>query len=101
MTGLHLYIVAALVIAATGLYGFLVQPHLLKKLLALNIAAAGVFLLVVAFADRGATPDPVPHALVLTGIVISVSATAYGIVLAARLHRITGQTTLEEGEDDA
>ncbi len=100
MTGLHLYLAAAAVVFATGLYGFFAQPHLLKKLLALNVSASGIFLMLVAFAARGSTPDPVPHALVLTGIVISVSATAYGIALAAKLFRMTGRATLEEDDDD-
>lgn len=101
MNSLHLYLAAAAIVFATGLYGFLTQPHLLKKLLAFNISAAGIFLLFVTFADRGSPPDPVPHALVLTGIVISVSATAYGIVLASKLHRLTGSVTLEkENADD-
>ena len=96
MTSLHMYLMAASVVFATGLYGFITQPHLLKKLLGLNISAAGIFLLLVTFAGRTATPDPVPHALVLTGIVVSVSATAYGIALAIRLYRKTGCVTLDE-----
>jgi multicomponent Na+:H+ antiporter subunit C len=73
---------------------------LLKKLLSLNISAAGIFLLLVTFAGRATTPDPVPHALVLTGIVISVSATAYGIALAGKLQRKTGCVTLDEEDAD-
>ncbi len=100
MTTLHLYLAAAAVVFATGLYGFFAQPHLLKKLLGLNISAAGIFLMLVAFAARGPIPDPVPHAMALTGIVISVSATAYGIALASKLHRKTGRVTLEEEDSD-
>ena len=100
MISLHLYVTAAAIVFAIGLYGFLVQPHLLKKLLAVNISAAGIFLLFVAFANRGSAPDPVPHALVLTGIVISVSATAYGIALVTKLYRLTGKITLDEEEAD-
>jgi multicomponent Na+:H+ antiporter subunit C len=96
-----LYLLTATLLLVIGLFGLLTHPHLLKKLLGLNIMAAGIFLLLVAVADRGATPDPVPHALVLTGIVVSVSATAFGVALAIRLYRVTGRTDLDgDGEDN-
>jgi multicomponent Na+:H+ antiporter subunit C len=53
---------------------------------AANVVGAGIFLLLVALARRaGDAPDPVPHALVLTGIVVAVSFTGLGVLLAARL----------------
>jgi multicomponent Na+:H+ antiporter subunit C len=100
MSSLYLYVSAAVIVLSIGIYGFFTQPHLLKKLMSLNISAAGIFLLFISFAGRGSTPDPVPHALVLTGIVISVSTTAYGIVLAAKLHRLTGCVTLDHEDSD-
>ena len=41
-------------------------------------------------------PDPVPHAMVLTGIVVAVSATAFALVLARRIYSVTGSTRLPE-----
>jgi multicomponent Na+:H+ antiporter subunit C len=48
---------------------------------------AGVFHVLIAVAYRGieTIPDPVPHALVLTGIVVAVSATALALTLGLRL----------------
>ena len=37
-------------------------------------------------------PDPVPHAMVLTGIVVAVSMTALALVLAGRLLTAGGQS---------
>ncbi|HMO51418.1 MAG TPA: NADH-quinone oxidoreductase subunit K [Kiritimatiellia bacterium] len=96
MTVVSIYGITGVLLFVMGVFGLMTQPHLLKKLLSLNIASAGVFLLMVALAYRGDKLDPVPHALVLTGIVISVSATAYAVALAARLQKITGSPTLEE-----
>lgn len=96
MSAWLLYSMTGAILFATGMLGLLIRRHLLKKLLSLNVAAAGVFLLMVALAYRGGEPDPVPHALVLTGIVISVSATAYGVALAARLYRKAHQDHLED-----
>jgi multicomponent Na+:H+ antiporter subunit C len=59
---------------------------------------SAVFMLLVAFARRDPDfVDPVPHAMVLTGIVIAVSTTAFGLALARRLYRLTGRLIL--GED--
>jgi multicomponent Na+:H+ antiporter subunit C len=38
--------------------------------------------------------DPVPHALVITGIVVAFSATALAVALLLRLYDSTGQATL-------
>ena len=43
----------------------------------------------------GNVPDPVGHALVITGLVVSVSATALLLSIYIRLQRLTGQSTLE------
>jgi multicomponent Na+:H+ antiporter subunit C len=82
---------------AIGLYGLVLRRHLLRKIVALNVASNGVFLVLVALAHRTAVPDPVPHAMVLTGIVVAVSATAFGLALAVRIRESTGATGLEDG----
>jgi multicomponent Na+:H+ antiporter subunit C len=70
-----------------GVWSFLVHEPLLRKLIALNVTGAGVFHVLVAVAYRGTDhpPDPVPQALVLTGIVVAVSATALALTLGQRI----------------
>jgi multicomponent Na+:H+ antiporter subunit C len=82
-----LYTLAGIGLFAIGLRATLLQQMLLPRLLALNVCGAGVFLIFIAIAYRGAVqlPDPVPHALVLTGIVVAVSATAMALALGRRL----------------
>ncbi len=101
MTQSAFYFIIGATLMGIGLQGLLCKRHLLRKLIALNILSAGVFLVFVAIAARlGAPlPDPVPHALVLTGVVISVSATAYGIALARRIHATTGRVELPDEND--
>lgn len=84
-----LYGLLGVVLAGLGLRAVLLQPELLRKVLALNVLGAGVFLILIATAYRGpgAAADPVPHALVLTGIVVAVSATALALALARRFVR--------------
>jgi len=80
---------------AVGLYALIVREHLLRKILAINVVGNGVFLVLVAAAQRGpGVPDPVPHAMVLTGIVVAVSATALALALAVRVRDATGQARL-------
>lgn len=82
-----LYIAAGLLLFFLGLWSFIMHAPVLRKLVALNVMGSGVFLIFVTFAYRGqeAAPDPVPHALVLTGIVVAVSATALALALWRRL----------------
>ena len=95
------YVVAASAVFGAGVYGLIVAVHLMRKLLALNVMSSAVFvamLSVAGAADEG--PDPVAQALVLTGIVIAVAATAFGLALLTRLVRETGLTSLRGGDDD-
>lgn len=84
---------------SVGLLALLLHRHLLRRVLALNVMGSGVFLIFVALARRAGTlPDPVPHAMVLTGLVVSVSATALGLVLIGRVQRQHGRPELPEDE---
>lgn len=76
-----------IVLFAIGLYHALVLPSALRRIVALNVAAVGAgFVLVVAAWRPGAAADPVPHALIITGIVVLVAATAVALALVRALH---------------
>ena len=86
-----------------GLFGLIVDPRPLRKVLAFNLVGSGVFLLFGVIARRGAgaglNSDPVPQALVITGIVVAFSATAIAVALLLRLHGEAGIATLDEEDD--
>ena len=48
---------------------------------------------------RGQRADPVPHALVITGIVVAVCATGLALTLATRIQALTGSARLETDEE--
>jgi multicomponent Na+:H+ antiporter subunit C len=102
MTISLLYAMVGVVLLGIGLYSLVIDTHLVKKILALNVSGAGVFLFLVAFADRtsGPLPDPVPHAMVLTGIVVAVSATAVALVLACRIQQNSARAELSENHNE-
>lgn len=81
-----------------GLYGLIVNPQPLRKILAFNLLGSGVFLLFGVVARRGAAAgfggDPVPQALVITGLVVAFSATALAVALVLRLFQATGSATV-------
>lgn len=99
-----LYLIGGAALFALGLYALVVRRHLVLKVLALNVMGSGVFMVLLALAARGgAQPDAVPHALVLTGIVVAVSATAFALALILRVKAVTGRAYLPDrnGDDPA
>ena len=98
MSGGTLFGLCAALLIGIGTYGLVVSPHPLRKILAFNVVGSGVFLLLGAIARRGAAAgmggDPVPQALLITGIVVAFSATALAVAVLLRLHAETGSVTL-------
>lgn len=94
---------AGCVLVAMGAVAFVIQRHVMRKLIAFNVMGGGVFLVLLALAPRTAEghADPVAQALVLTGIVIAIAATALGLALLRRHHAATGCTALDESEEGA
>jgi multicomponent Na+:H+ antiporter subunit C len=98
MTEATLYGLCGAMLVGIGLFGLITHPQALRKILAFNLIGGGVFLLFGAIARRGAAAglsgDPVPQALVITGLVVAFAATALAVALLVRLFQETGQATL-------
>jgi len=98
MTVETLFALCACALVGIGLYGLIVQPHPLRKLVAFNIMGSGVFVLFGALAKRGAAAgmaaDPVPQALLITAIVVAFAATAVTVALLLRLIESTDTASL-------
>ena len=107
----HVHYWLAAVLLLIGLYGMLVPPNLIRKLMGMNImqTAVIVFFLSLGAKSDGSVPiapkygaapvaaayvNPLPHALMLTAIVVGVSTTGVALALAIRIQRAYG--TLEE-----
>lgn len=104
MNTVSLFGLCGCALIGVGLYGLIVNPQPLRKILSFNMIGSGVFLLFGVVARRGAAlgmgGDPVPQALVITGIVVAFSATALAVALLLRLHEATGSATLNAPEAD-
>ena len=111
----HLEYVLAVVLFVIGLHGMLTRTHLVQKLLAMNLLQVAVIVFFIAVAAKrdagppiapaaslapGAAPtaaahvNPLPHALMLTAIVVGVSTTGLALDLLIRIqpsHRGIGR----------
>lgn len=86
MVSLRLLSLAAVVVVVVGLAGVLLRREPLARLIAVNVMGTGAFLLFGGIAARDPEGDPVPHAMILTGIVVTVAATGAATALIRRLH---------------
>lgn len=109
---------AFVILLAIGLYGALSCENLFKKMVGLSIFQTAIFLLFISIADVGTFEtlglrsstapifwkdihgykyvNPVPHVLVLTGIVVSAATLALGLALMIRIYRDYGTLNEEE-----
>ena len=88
----------AAALVGLGLYGLIVHPQPLRKILAFNILGNGIFMICAVIARRGAGAgfggDPVPQALLITAIVVAFAASALAVATLLRLHEETGDTSI-------
>ena len=98
MSGGDLLALSGAALVGLGLYGLMTAGAALGRILAFNVLGGGVFLLFGAIARRGAAAglggDPVPQALLITGIVVAFSATALAVALLLRLFEASGSVSL-------
>ena len=105
------YEAVAVILSGIGLTNLLLQRNLIKKIIGLNIMDTAVYLFLAAkgyVAGRaapiiqngvtaaGAYVNPVPAGLVLTGIVVSVSVTAFALALTLRFYNAYGTLDIDE-----
>lgn len=85
MSGELLFALLGVALFVIGAAGALLVAAPLRRILALNVMGSGAFLTLVGTAQRDGVSDPVPQAMVLTGIVVAVAATAVALALVGRL----------------
>ena len=107
----HVNYWAAIVLAMIGLYAVIAPSNLIKKLIGLGIFQSAIFLIYITVGkvEGGTAPivdpaytvysNPLPHVLILTAIVVSVSTLAVGLALTVAIKRAYG--SVEEDEIDA
>lgn len=113
----HVNYIGAACLFVVGLYTVITHSNLIKKIIGINIMETSVFLLFVSIGFvQGAAPpvlslgetngffvNPLPSALILTGIVVGVAITVYGLSMVIQIHKEYGTIELDEimGAEDA
>lgn len=109
----HVHYWVIIVLFLTGLYGMISRINLMKKLMAMNIMQVSIIMFFLNLGQKagGTFPvllpgdyappaaayiNPLPHALMLTAIVVGLSTTGVALALLMRIYRRFG--TLEEEE---
>lgn len=97
LTEAQLYGLCGAGLIGIGLYGAILGRSALRRLLAFNLIGSGVFIVFGAIARRGGlaggvASDPVPQALVITGLVVAFAATALAVALLIRLAAVRRET---------
>ena len=100
-----------LILLFLGLYGMIVSNNYMKKMMAMNVMQVAVIFFYLCFAQKdggmipilnGITTDPnayinpLPHALMLTAIVVSLGTTGVALALLMRIKEAYG--SVEEDE---
>lgn len=98
MTSLTLFALTGAALVGAGIYGLLALPHLLRRVIAFNLIGSGLFLFFGAAGARSVGVDPIPQALIITGIVVALSASALAVGLVVALARTTGRASLPDEE---
>ena len=102
--------VFALALFAIGIYTILTNSNLFKKVIGINIMEGSTYVLFIGAGNvrGGVAPildisdsslvyvHPLPQALMLTGIVVSVSVTALSLALIMKLYRFYGTVDARE-----
>lgn len=101
----------ALILMAVGVYGMISCGNYMKKLICMNIMQVAIIFFFLTFGqkDQATLPvlledvfgsdsyiNPLPHALMLTAIVVSLGTTGVGLALLMKIKEIYG--TIEEEE---
>lgn len=107
---------ASMILFGVGFTMLLLHRNLIKKIMGLNIMDTAVYLFLAAkgyiegrkvpiivdgIQDASAYINPIPSGLVLTGIVVSVSITAFSLALIQRIYRRYGTIEMRELLDRA
>ena len=105
------FAIASVILFVTGFVNMMVHPNLIKKIVSFNIMDSATFLMLASrgmiagrsaaiLTDGGADVtryvNPIPAGLVLTGIVVSVSVSAFSLALVQRIYGTYGTVDMRE-----
>lgn len=103
--------VGSMALFFVGLFGLLTRRHLIKVFISISIMETALFLLFIGLSygqnliapiiDKTHTDvtmmnDPIPHAMILTAIVIGMAVLALGASFSIEYYKLTRITNIDE-----
>jgi len=110
--------IVTIILFSIGLYALIVKPNLIKKIIGMNVIETSIYLFFIASSDVRLGPaswqwagppeiansaeavraaagqvaivNPIPSALILTAIVVSVSLTAISLAISIKIYEHYG-----------
>lgn len=96
MSQSFIYSACAISLFCIGLLGFMLLTDVIRKVLSINIMGIGIFMLLVATSAMApGSIDPIPQAMVLTGIVVAAAGSALMLQLAIQIDQQLKVTKVE------
>ena len=104
----NMHYFAAMLLFLIGFHTMLTHSNLIKKIIGMNIMETSVFLFFISigYIRGGNAPiidpsvsgyiNPLPSALILTGIVVGVSLTAFALAMTVKLYEYYGTVDTDE-----
>ena len=104
-------LIGSMILFFVGLFGLLSQKHIIKIFISISIMEISIFLLFIGstFVKGYTAPilgdgfdkfvgmnDPIPHAMILTAIVIGMAVFALGMSFAIEYYKLTGITDIDK-----
>jgi len=94
-----------------GLFGLITRKHIIKIFISIAIMETSLFLMFIgltykvdfiapiideAHKNTAIMNDPIPHAMILTAIVIAMAVLSLGVSFAIEYYKLTGKNTIDE-----
>ena len=92
----NLHFLVAMILFLSGFHTMLAHSNLIKKVIGMNIMETGIFLFFIAVGYVRGGSAPIVRALILTGIVVGVSLTAFALALIVKLYKYYGTIDADE-----
>ncbi len=96
---------------SVGLFGLITRRHIIKIFISISIMETSIFLLFIGLSykvgsiapimdethkNTAIMNDPIPHAMILTAIVIAMAVLSLGVSFAIEYYKLTSKTDIDD-----
>ena len=104
-------IIGSMGLFLVGLFGLITRKHIIKIFISIAIMESSLFLMFIGLSykvdaiapiidtthkNSAIMNDPIPHAMILTAIVIAMAVLSLGVSFAIEYYKLTGKTNIDK-----